>query len=369
MKQLHKTYSSSATPPSELLFLRERNILPPRHSNWRPASQTSTCQFPHILPPISYQSCHRHLPISSLSLPISPSVMLPQFSIHHHLLGADAPYLVSIFFNLILYWAVRECLTGGFLCAVSSLSWALCSLLVPVRGERSRQAAPRMETKRWDDLIGFPSLAFPFGERDYLRPSFYMDRLLALWPLLLLASLVTCKVWSLDLYLKKLPCFTVYILLQNSIRHPCSTRDLGPRVLLSLSLSLYFWLIPWNVKAGCVTQGILASFLLSFSYHELQTTRFQSIKGPQHWTITDLQYCVSSKHTEKWFSYTFYMHLFFFNLFPFRILQNIVQNSLCYRVSLLVFYFKYSSVNPKLPIYLSPQLILTPGNHKFLFFF
>ena len=113
-----------------------------------------------------------------------------------------------------------------------------------------------------------------------------MDCLLALWPLLLLVSLVTCKVWPFDLYLKKLPCKTVYILTQNSINHPCSTRDLGPCVLLSLSLSLsqslYFWLIPWSAKASCVTQGILASFLLSLSYRRLQTTRFQSIKGPQH---------------------------------------------------------------------------------------
>ena len=48
-----------------------------------------------------------------------------------------------------------------------------------------------------------------------------------------------CKVRSFDLYLKKLPCNTVYILLQNSIKHPCSTRDLGPHVL-SLSLSSWF---------------------------------------------------------------------------------------------------------------------------------
>ena len=55
---------------------------------------------------------------------------------------------------------------------------------------------------------------------------------------------------------------TVYILTQNSIKHPCSTRDLGPCVLLSL----YFWLMPWSAEAGCITQGILASFLLSLSY-------------------------------------------------------------------------------------------------------
>ena len=107
-----------------------------------------------------------------------------------------------------------------------------------------------------------------------------MDCLLALWLLLLLVSLVTCNFWSFDLYLKKLPCKTVYILTQDSIKHPCSTRDLGSLSFL-LSLSLYFWLIPWSVKAGCVTQGILASFHLSLSYHRLRTTRFWSFKGPQ----------------------------------------------------------------------------------------
>ena len=112
-----------------------------------------------------------------------------------------------------------------------------------------------------------------------------MDFLLTLWPLLLCVSLATCKVWSFDFYPKKLPCNMVYILTQNSIKHPCSTRYLGPCVLLSLSLSLslslYFQLIPWSVKAGCLTQEILASFLLSLSYHWLWTTRFWLIKGPQ----------------------------------------------------------------------------------------
>ena len=108
---------------------------------------------------------------------------------------------------------------------------------------------------------------------------FDMDHILALWPLLLLVSLVTCEVWPLDLYLKRLPCITVYIVLQNSIKHPCSTRDLGPRVLLSLSLSL-FLADSWSAKAGCVTQRLLASFLLSLSCCLLWTARFWSTKGP-----------------------------------------------------------------------------------------
>ena len=65
------------------------------------------------------------------------------------------------------------------------------------------------------------------------------------------------------------------------IKTPLLHQILRPRVLLSLSLSLYFWLISWNMKASCVTQEILASLLLSLSHHRRRTTRFQSIKGPQ----------------------------------------------------------------------------------------
>ena len=121
--------------------------------------------------------------------------------------------------------------------------------------QEERPTAPRTEIMRWNACIGFPLLAFPYGESDYLQPSFDMDCLLALWPLLHLASLVTCKVWSFDLYLKKLSCKTVYILTQSSIKHPCSTRDWGPCVLLSLSLSLLLslslslWLILWSMEA------------------------------------------------------------------------------------------------------------------------
>ena len=133
-------------------------------------------------------------------------------------------------------FTVRDCLTVGSLGAASCLSWVLSSSSVPVRNELSSRH-PRTEVKRWNACIGVPSLAFPYGESDYLRPSFDIDCLLALWPLLLLVSLVSCKVWPFDLYPKKLPCNMVYILTQSSIKHPCSTRDFGPSVL-SLSLSL-----------------------------------------------------------------------------------------------------------------------------------
>ena len=110
------------------------------------------------------------------------------------------------------------------------------------------------------------------------------------------------------------------LLTQNSIKHPCSTRDLCPHVLLSLSLSLSLWLMPWSTEAYqahfpawaskttwegtlhlrewykfCprallvfwVIQGVLASFFLSLSYCWLRTTRFWSIKGPQQVTTVE----------------------------------------------------------------------------------
>ena len=62
-------------------------------------------------------------------------------------------------------------------------------------------------------------------------------------------------------------------------------------LFLSFSLSLYFWLIPWSLKAGCVTQGILASFLFSLSHCRLWTTRFRSIKGPiVGWGLNDMRF-------------------------------------------------------------------------------
>ena len=48
------------------------------------------------------------------------------------------------------------------------------------------QATPRTEIIEMDAYIAFPSLAFPFGERHYLRPSFDM------LPFGLMASIAPC---------------------------------------------------------------------------------------------------------------------------------------------------------------------------------
>ena len=71
------------------------------------------------------------------------------------------------------------------------------------------------------------------------------------------------------------------------LKTPLLHQSFGSRVFRSFFLSIYtyFWLIPWSAKAGCKTQGILTSFLLSLSHRRLQTTRFQSNKGPTNYIL------------------------------------------------------------------------------------
>ena len=63
------------------------------------------------------------------------------------------------------------------------------------------------------------------------------------------------------------------------IKTPLLHQSLGPPVVLSLSLCL-FLADSLECESGCVTQGILASFLLPLSHHQLRTTRLWSNKGP-----------------------------------------------------------------------------------------
>ena len=128
----------------------------------------------------------------------------------------------------------------------------------------------------WDQemecMHGFPSLAFPYGERDYLRPSFDMDCLLTLWPVLLLVSSITCKVWSFDLYLKKLPCDTVCILTQSSIN---TLVPLETWVPVSFFLSLFFSLSLSLFLADSLEHGSLLSSFLTGTEEEEKTQERQ----------------------------------------------------------------------------------------------
>ena len=133
------------------------------------------------------------------------------------------------------YSLVRKHLTVKFLCALSCLSWALCSLSVPDRGKRSRQAYPRREIKEMGCLNKISFISFSIWWKGlFMTPLFIW---IASWTYGLYCSLLrwwTCEVLSLGLYLKKL---LVYILLQNSIKHLCSIRAWLP-MSFSLSLSL-----------------------------------------------------------------------------------------------------------------------------------
>ena len=68
------------------------------------------------------------------------------------------------------------------------------------------------------------------------------------------------------------------------IKTPLLHQSFGPRVFLSLSISLSLFLADSLERESQLplTQEILASFLLSLSHRRLRTTRFRSIKGPTH---------------------------------------------------------------------------------------
>ena len=130
--------------------------------------------------------------------------------------------------------------------------------------------------------------------------SWDMDCLLTLRPLLIPCSLDNgCCTFGFLIFIivKRNSLYnSLYILIKRSLKHPCSTRDLGPRVSLScffyLSLRLILWSVEtcrahspalafktsgrpvplWAVQPCprallvlCVTQGILASFSFTLS--------------------------------------------------------------------------------------------------------
>ena len=124
------------------------------------------------------------------------------------------------------------------------------------------QAAPSTEVTGWDRLES-PSVNILLMAKllslDLL--SWDMDCFLALWPLLILFFLGNgCYMLGFLTFIiveRNFLYNSLYILTERSLKHLCSIRACVP-VSFSLCLSL------------------------SSSYHQLQTTRFQSIKGLQH---------------------------------------------------------------------------------------
>ena len=151
-------------------------------------------------------------------------------------------------------------------CFLSLLSPLFLISPCPARG--AGKPLPGWRSKRWDACIGCHSLAFPFGERDCLQLSlFIMDHIM------FCKSGILIFIFTENNYL---------VIKTRQIKTPLLYQSLGSHAFLSFFSSLFISLFladSLNVKAGCITQGILASFFLSLSHHQLWTTRFWSIKG------------------------------------------------------------------------------------------
>ena len=131
----------------------------------------------------------------------------------------------------------------------------------PLSGQRSRQNSPRIEIKEMGCLHRISFISFCFWWKGSFMTLFCYGS-----PLGLMASIApmlpwqTCKVRSLDLYLKKL---LVYIHLQNSVKHLCSIRAWVPMsFFLSFSLFLADSLVgeSWLHNPGNI------SFFPSFTF-------------------------------------------------------------------------------------------------------
>ena len=116
-------------------------------------------------------------------------------------------------------------------------------------------------------MHGFPSVNI-FLMTKLLRHnplSWDMDCLLTLWPLLIPCFLDNgcCKFgFLIFITVKRNSLYnSLYILTERSLKHPSSTRGLGPYVFLSLSLP--FRLILWSIKTCWAHSPAQASKTLS----------------------------------------------------------------------------------------------------------
>ena len=143
--------------------------------------------------------------------------------------------------TLIAKWDVRDCLTGGCLHAVSHKSSVSCQFLATETS--GVHATPRTEGIGWDRLES-PSVNILLTTKLLsLDPlSWDMGCLLTLWPLLIPCSLGNgCCMFGFLIFIiveRNFLYNSLHILTERSWKHPSSTRGLGPRVFLFLSLSL-----------------------------------------------------------------------------------------------------------------------------------
>ena len=130
-----------------------------------------------------------------------------------------------------------------------------------------RHAIPRTELTGWD-MCKSPSVNILLRTKLLsLYPlSWDMDCLLNLWPLLIPHSLDKgCCTFGFLIFIiveRNSLYNSLYILTEKSLKHPCSTRGLGPHVCLSLSLSLFLSpslrLILWSIETHWAHSSALA---------------------------------------------------------------------------------------------------------------
>ena len=86
-----------------------------------------------------------------------------------------------------------------------------------------------------------------------------------------------------------------------------------------------------------------------------------------NWCIVDLQCCVNSYYTAKWFGYTHtHTNTLFYILFHYGLSQDIQYSSPCYAVGLCgwsILHMLISSANPQFPILPFPTSVPL-GNHS-----
>ena len=143
---------------------------------------------------------------------------------------------------VFIYAYVREGLTGGFLGAVShksSVPYHFLATETSGTACRLQDWAHRMKHMH-ESLSVNILLKTKLLSHDPL--SWDMDCLLTLWPLLIPCSLDNgCCMFGflIFIFIKRNSLYnSLYILTERSLKHPCSTRGLGPCIFLSVSLSL-----------------------------------------------------------------------------------------------------------------------------------
>ena len=134
-----------------------------------------------------------------------------------------------------IFMFVRKHLTRGFLCVVLDLSGTLWPLLIPEYSGIKRRGTPFLGLRN-------PGILFmsQMVKGDRLQLSLFdRDRLM------FCKSGILIFVFAENNHLVRQIIYTHAMLIKTPLLHQSS----GPRIFLSLSLSLYIWLIPWSVEA------------------------------------------------------------------------------------------------------------------------